>query len=209
MASTSGSLSPSRTLRAKQQDTTTFGYESPPDMPALTRDVFKWVQGLDLSHSLKNVRRDTQNGFIVAEVFSRYFPTDIQMHSFDNGVSTNCKKDNWGQLVRFAERRGVSLPADLVVGTRQGVHGAAVALLEHLYEVFTGKKIKRVSAAAIAAEASGAAGLGGSRGDAGGDGSLIASSLKAGVAVEFGDAVTRGVEDAAVLRQRLAAGGGK
>jgi hypothetical protein len=34
------------------------------------------------------------------------------MHGFDNGVSTNCKKDNWGQLVQFAERRGVNLPGE-------------------------------------------------------------------------------------------------
>lgn len=43
--------------RPRPEDTTTFGYESPPDTPALHRDVFKWVQGLDLSQALKNCRR--------------------------------------------------------------------------------------------------------------------------------------------------------
>jgi hypothetical protein len=45
-----------RSLR-RVEDSTVFGYESPPDTPTLHRDVFKWVQGLDLSQSLKNCRR--------------------------------------------------------------------------------------------------------------------------------------------------------
>lgn len=65
---------------------------------------------------------------------------DIQMHSFANATSSHYKRDNWNQLKTFCERQGVNLPADLVEGSLQGVHGAAIALLEHLYEVFTGKK---------------------------------------------------------------------
>lgn len=98
-----------------------FGYESPPETQTLHRDVFRWVQSLDLQHSLKNVRRfvtvshvmwylfiiiqmhrmlactlvmscatflllccrDIANGYIVAEIFNRYFPvSDHQLMLF-------------------------------------------------------------------------------------------------------------------------------
>ena len=62
------------------------------------------------------------------------------MHSFSNACSSTNKRDNWVQLQHFCERQGIDLPDDLVEGTISGTYGAAVALLEHLYESFTGKK---------------------------------------------------------------------
>ncbi|PNH07890.1 Spermatogenesis-associated protein 4 [Tetrabaena socialis] len=190
------------------EDTTVFGYESPPDTPALHRDVFKWVQSLDLSQSLKNCRRDVANGFLVAEVFARYFPTDIQMHSFANATSSHFKRDNWAQLQTFCGKQGISLPADLVEGTVQGLHGAAIALLEHLYESFTGKKVPRIKVPDAAAAAAAAAARGGAGAASVQDGArLISSQAKTAQNLEFGQVTTQQVAgDALTLRRRLAAG---
>ena len=49
----------------------------------LPREVFKWIQGLDLSYSIVDYKRDLNDGFLIAEIFSRYFPEKMTQDDID------------------------------------------------------------------------------------------------------------------------------
>ena len=69
-------------------------------------------------------RRDLANGFILAEILSRYFPADIAMHSFQNVTGSELKKANWKLLDKCLKVAWGPLPGARVPA-RQGLPQAA------------------------------------------------------------------------------------
>jgi len=110
-------------------------------LQALPREVLKWLQSLDLSYSIRNCKREFTNGFLVAEIFSRYYPNDISMHTFENGTKTACRNDNWEQLFRFFKRKQLPLGKLDFEPVNQSIVGAAQALLVKIYTLLTHRAV--------------------------------------------------------------------
>lgn len=66
--------------------------------------AFTWP-AVSPSFNLLLLCRDFSNGFLFAEILSRYYPADIQMHSFENVTSLERKKANWVVLERLLKVR--------------------------------------------------------------------------------------------------------
>ncbi|KAL0212729.1 hypothetical protein RCL1_006355 [Eukaryota sp. TZLM3-RCL] len=114
-------------------------------VPVLNREILKWLQGLDLSFSFRNVKRDFANGFLIAEIFSRYYPQDVQLHSFENGQSLPRKQDNWSQLQRFFTKRAIPFDAQIIQDTIHCKPDAAMTLIESFYTFLTKRETLKSS----------------------------------------------------------------
>lgn len=110
----------------------------------LSRELLRWIQSLDLAYSIKNPKRDFANGFLVAEILSRYFDKEIQMHSYDNGTGIPVRKDNWEQLEKFfyRQRLGELVDKQTVDKIIHNETGAAIGFLNKLYEFLTKRKVQ-------------------------------------------------------------------
>jgi hypothetical protein len=45
-----------------------------------------------------NPKRDFSNGWMYAEILSRYHPEKLEMYQFDNGFKLQAKMGNWDHL---------------------------------------------------------------------------------------------------------------
>jgi len=108
---------------------------------SLPREILRWLQSLDLSYSVRSAKRDFANGFLVAEIFSRYFPGDISMHSFDNGSQQSCRNDNWEQLFRFFKKREIPISRLDFEPCMNYELGASAAMLVKVYQWLTKRNI--------------------------------------------------------------------
>jgi hypothetical protein len=113
-------------------------------MSGLPRELLKWLQSLDLSYSVKNPKRDFANGWLIAEILSRYFKGEIYMHSFDNGTSLAKKIANWELLERFFERHEMAVDRSLIPSLMHAQPAAATNFIQQLYTILTHKTLQHV-----------------------------------------------------------------
>jgi hypothetical protein len=86
--------------------------------------------------------RDFSNGYLVAGIFSCYYPQQIEMYSFSNGTSLQAKLGNWQQLERFFAKEALDIPKDFIEGTIHCKPGAACSLIERSYTLVTHRTLK-------------------------------------------------------------------
>eukprot|EP00921_Rhytidocystis_pertsovi_P001502 GHVQ01002580.1.p1 GENE.GHVQ01002580.1~~GHVQ01002580.1.p1 ORF type:complete len:663 (-),score=85.32 GHVQ01002580.1:1280-3268(-) len=107
----------------------------------LPREVLKWLQALDLSYAVRNVRRDFANGYLVAEVCSRYFPQEVQMHSYDRGCNMTTKRSNWELLYKLMVTKKLPFHLDHFEPVMHCAPGAAATFVTKLYCILTNRKL--------------------------------------------------------------------
>jgi hypothetical protein len=79
------------------------------------------------------LRRDFSNGYLVAEVLSKYFPGDISMHSYTNAVSRAEKLSNWSLITKFLQNQGINLTSETVEAVMSQDQNAVERFLQQLY----------------------------------------------------------------------------
>ncbi|CAM4547900.1 unnamed protein product [Lepidochelys kempii] len=121
-----------------------MSYSHAPKRTGLPRAVLRWLQSLDLSFFPRNFRRDFSNGYLIAEIFSWYYPEDIHSHSYENGASLATKLSNWSQLGQFFSRRKLKPVQELIDGTIHCKPGAAEILVQDIYSMLTNGRIKNI-----------------------------------------------------------------
>ncbi|KAJ3178572.1 spermatogenesis-associated protein 4 [Gaertneriomyces sp. JEL0708] len=111
----------------------------------LPRPLLLWLRTLDLTYPIKNPKRDFANGYLIAEILSRYYPDEemLDLRRFYTGLGTWEKSENWSWLRKFFQKQGLLIPEEAVQAVLRCQEGAVEAFLEGLYGVFTGAKIQR------------------------------------------------------------------
>ena len=108
----------------------------------IPREIIKWLDSLDLAYQVRNVRRDLANGFIIAEILSRYYPKEISTYSFDNGLKKDKRKDNWEQITKLLVKKDYAIQESDYEPIYNQAPDAANKFLCAIYEFLTKKKLK-------------------------------------------------------------------
>jgi hypothetical protein len=133
----------------------------------VTKSLFSWLGRMKIIQVRPDrLRIILSNGYLIAEVLSKFFPAQISTHSYDKAVSKDAKADNWKQLTKFFAKNSpakqqVLRPADIELLTNPAsgpqADDAGVHVLLDVYRfLFRAKLVPKLSTWMGAAEKKGA-----------------------------------------------------
>lgn len=109
-------------------------------MITLPRELHIWLQSLNLTYKINNPKRDLTNGWVFAEILSRYYPDEIEMYQYDNGFKLDKKVNNWEHLNKFFKRKGLAVDTTDFDPVIHCAPNAGYNLLKKFYKLLTGRE---------------------------------------------------------------------
>ena len=107
----------------------------------MPRELHVWLQSLNLTYKITNPKWDLSNGFVFAEIFNWYFPSDIEMYQIDNGFKASIKENNWDYMQWLFKRKGIPIDWNDYEEVIHMAPDAAYRLLKKVYSILTGKEV--------------------------------------------------------------------
>eukprot|EP00828_Plagiopyla_frontata_P044090 TRINITY_DN708_c0_g1_i1.p1 TRINITY_DN708_c0_g1~~TRINITY_DN708_c0_g1_i1.p1 ORF type:complete len:736 (+),score=116.88 TRINITY_DN708_c0_g1_i1:25-2232(+) len=103
---------------------------------------------LDLTYQIRNIKRDLANGFIIAEIISRYYPSLFDINKFNTSNGLREKKMNWEFIAKLLQKKEIlEKHGEFKLDKREYEPIMAIApdsgfnFLLRLYEFLTRKKL--------------------------------------------------------------------
>ncbi|CAI9742564.1 spermatogenesis-associated protein 4-like isoform X1 [Octopus vulgaris] len=109
-------------------------------MPEFPREVLMWIQSLDLQSKIVIPKWDLANGYLIAEIFNRYYPFEVEMTYFNKGSSLYAKLHNWRILSKFFKKRKFDISQACIDGTMFYKETQCIQMMQLIYKLLTDRK---------------------------------------------------------------------
>lgn len=105
------------------------------------RELVRWLERLDLTYQITNFSRDLSNGYIVAEILSRYDPK-LNINSFYNDQALTKRFHNWERLKGILQTMKYNMSSLDINNIIFKQENRALEFLMHLYNLLNQKELK-------------------------------------------------------------------
>ena len=95
-----------------------------------------------MTYKIHNPKRDLANGWLFAEILSRYHPEEIEMYQYDNGFKLDRKRNNWEHLQKFFKRKELPITKNDWDPVMHCAPTAAYDLLKKFYCILNHRELK-------------------------------------------------------------------